>query len=129
MRRLVSCGSAGEDGRIPERYPLRELPNGGYGERTARNVADSDGTLIITFGEPKGGTQTTIDCCIEQRKPHEIIDGSRVSVRDAPGVAKKFIEAYGIRTLNVAGPRASEAPEAYQYAFKLVAAILNPPAR
>ena len=118
-------GRVAEDGRIPDRYPLIELPDGGYAERTARNVADSDGTLIITFGEPQGGTRTTMDCCIERQKPHHVIDASRSSVDEALAVTSAFISAHGIRTLNVAGPRASEAPEAYRFAYKLTFALLR----
>ncbi|HSH39861.1 MAG TPA: putative molybdenum carrier protein [Chthoniobacterales bacterium] len=118
------AGRLAEDGRIPDHYPLREL-DGGYPERTARNVADSDGTLVITFGEPQGGTRATIDCCIEQQKPHQVIDASWASSDEAAEMAVVFIDAQRIGTLNVAGPRASEAPEAHDYAFRLVTKLLE----
>jgi hypothetical protein len=38
-------GRRAEDGRIDGRYPLAETPSADYGERTRRNVGDSDGTL------------------------------------------------------------------------------------
>src|SRR5210317_1948565 len=49
-------GRLADDGPIPARYPLQELPGGGYRARTRRNVRDSDATLIVTFGAPTGGT-------------------------------------------------------------------------
>src|SRR5207253_6756726 len=49
------AGRLAEDGTIPKRYPVVELPDARYAERTAQNVADSDGTLIISNGEPIGG--------------------------------------------------------------------------
>jgi hypothetical protein len=49
-------------------------------------VADSDGTLIIRFGEPQGGTRATIHSCIEQQKPHAIIDPSRTPLEEAVAV-------------------------------------------
>ncbi len=118
-------GRLAEDGRVPDRYPLIELPGGGYPERTARNVADSDGTLIITFGEPQGGTRATIDCCAERQKPHAELDASRVSTSDAAKFARMFIDQHSIRTLNVAGPRASEAADAYGYAYAVVEMLLK----
>ena len=121
------AGRLAEDGRIPDRYPLRELPSGGYTERTARNVAESDGTLIIAIGEPQGGTRTTIECCIEQQKPHQLIDARRTSADEGAAIAQAFIVANGVRVLNVAGPRASEAPAAYDYALALVANLLAVP--
>ncbi|MDH3584808.1 MAG: putative molybdenum carrier protein, partial [Phycisphaerae bacterium] len=41
---------AAEDGPIDPRYPLKELPGGGYRQRTHRNVIDSDGTVVLSFG-------------------------------------------------------------------------------
>ena len=119
------AGRLAEDGRSPDRYPLIELPGAGYAERTARNVADSDGTLIIAFGEPHGGTRATIDCCITQQKPHRVIDASRTLPDGAVAIAQAFMSANHVRVLNVAGPRASEAAEAYDYAKTLITSLLR----
>ena len=54
-------GRLAEDGTIPKRYPVVELANADYAERTLQNVTDSDGTLIISSGEPMGGTRKTIE--------------------------------------------------------------------
>jgi len=40
-------GRLDEVGRIPDRYPLKELEHGGFTERTLQNVKDSEGTVII----------------------------------------------------------------------------------
>jgi hypothetical protein len=117
-------GRLAEDGRIPNRYPLIELPGAGYPERTARNVAESDGTLIITFGDLQGGTRTTLECCIQQRKPHLVIDAAICSAPDAVRRAREFVQRFTIRTLNVAGPRASEAADAYDFGRRIVDGML-----
>jgi hypothetical protein len=85
------AGRLAEDGTIPERYPVMELANAGYAERTARNVADSDGTLVISKGEPFGGTRETIDGCVEMGKPYLVIDGERLSMEDATALALQFV--------------------------------------
>src|SRR5256886_13993959 len=84
------AGRLGEDGTIPKRYPVGELPNAGYAERTARNVADSDGTLVISNGVPLGGTRETVDRCIELQKPYLIIDCAKRSVQETIEVATEF---------------------------------------
>ena len=43
-------GRKAEDGAIPARYPLTEMPGPTYRARTRRNVTDSDGTLNLFFG-------------------------------------------------------------------------------
>lgn len=121
LERGVSCGGwcprrrQAEDGRIPERYPLREL-DGGYSARTLRNVLDSDGTLLIYFARLEGGTEQTLVHCLQQRKPYQLVDASVVAPRAAGELVARFVEAHRIRVLNVAGPRASKQPGGRAYA-------------
>jgi len=91
------AGRLAEDGEIPKHYPVVELANAGYAERTARNVADSDGTLIISNGEPVGGTRETVDRCIEMRKPHLIIDCASMSVEETIEAATEFVKSLSSR--------------------------------
>src|SRR5262249_12024578 len=67
-------GRKAEDGAIPERYPLTETTSGDYRQRTRWNVRDSDGTLILAWGEPTEGTLLTLTACRDAGKPHLVID-------------------------------------------------------
>jgi hypothetical protein len=116
-------GRAAEDGRIPDRYPLREF-GGAYVERTRRNVEDSDGTLIIHSGALTGGTLATLEFCTALGKPVHLVDGIAMpAVEAAPG-ARRFVAEHGIRRLNVAGPRASGWAGAGGYAYEIVRMLL-----
>ena len=119
------AGRLAEDGIIPRRYPVIELRNGGYAERTAQNVADSDGTLIISNGEPMGGTRETIERCIEKDKPYVIINYRERSTAEAKEHALKFLQNRNIRRLNVAGPRASQWPEGHALTYQIMSVILR----
>lgn len=114
------AGRTDEDGKIPERYPLKELKNGGNEERTARNVHDSDGTIIIYFHELEGGTAYTVGCCMEDRQPYRLIDAAKYFPEDAATLMVAFVVDHDVGTLNIAGPRATEWTGAYAYAFRAV---------
>ena len=43
----VPKGRPAEDGPLPERYRVREMPSEDRAERTERNVADLDATLLV----------------------------------------------------------------------------------
>ncbi len=118
-------GRKAEDGRIPEQYLVTELKGAGYQERTLKNVLDSDGTVIISFGTPTGGTEQTLLFCIEHYKPHILIDAEMVSIQTASGRVKGFVSDHGVTLLNVAGPRASGEPRAYEYAYQVIARVLS----
>ncbi|WP_456425320.1 putative molybdenum carrier protein [Rhodocaloribacter sp.] len=103
-------GRRAADGVIDARYPLRETPSAAYAERTAWNVRDSDGTLVLLATEAAGGTALTIRAAERLGKPLFVH-----RLAGAAGVAKvrAWIAREGIRVLNVAGPREKEAPGIY----------------
>lgn len=115
-------GRRAEDGRIPDRYPLRETPSTAYEQRTAWNVRDSDGTLIVTDGTLEGGTALTMTEAKQQGRPV-------LRVRTIDPVPVPMIRAWGedhdVRVLNVAGPRASEVDGIYDAARALLEAFLR----
>jgi len=116
-------GRQEEDGIILEKYPLKELPQGDYKARTKQNVIDSDGTIIIYFGTPVGGTELTLRYCIDTNTPYCLIDAEEISI--ARAVQKIQLFTYGKHTINIAGPRASSEPDAYEYAKAVVTGFLK----
>jgi hypothetical protein len=118
-------GREAEDGAIPPRYPLEEIPAGGYLERTLRNVETSDGTLVLHFGPLRGGTAETVAACRRKGKPVLLVDGARILPADAAERAAAFVAARGIAVLNVAGPRASLDARAHDHAYATISALLS----
>ena len=118
-------GRRAEDGVIAGKYPLKELPGAGYGQRTEKNVIDSDGTVIIYFGQLFGGTEQTLLFCIREERPYLLIDAEECSIERAIEKIKAFIAKYQIQVLNVAGPRAGDEPRAYEYAKQVMLGVLS----
>jgi hypothetical protein len=118
-------GRLAEDGRIPDRYPVCELPGGDYSARTMRNVLESDGTLIIYFGTLRGGTHFAAEQCKLERKPLLVIDAETTEPSGAAEAAEKFVRDHGIVILNVAGPRTSEEPRGYDYTLGAIRDLLR----
>lgn len=115
-------GRRAEDGSIPDRYPLRETPSDGYAQRTAWNVRDSDGTLIIAPTPLSGGTALTQEEAKKRGKPV-------LHVRPSDPVPVPMIQAWGhvnvVQVLNVAGPRASEVDGIYEAACDILDALMT----
>jgi hypothetical protein len=119
------AGRLDEFGKIPDRYPLKELEQGSFAERTLQNVKDADGTLIIYFDQLRGGTEFTVECCRQDRRPNALIDAAKMSVEQAAASLIGFVREHAIEILNVAGPRQSEWPEGYHYAFRVLEIFLT----
>jgi hypothetical protein len=131
LKHKIDCGGCCPAGRldeigwIPDRYPLKELEHGGFTERTLQNVKDSDGTVILYSVRLRGGTEQTVRFCVEQERPHQLIDASKISTEKGAASIADFVHKHKIDTLNVAGPRHSEWPEGYDYAFRVLEVFVN----
>jgi hypothetical protein len=113
-------GRLDEFGTIPDRYPVKELEHGSFVERTMQNVKDSDATVIIYFDKLRGGTEQTVRFCIEHKRPHKLIDAAEISEENAANSIFDLVRENKIDILNVAGPRLSEWPQGYDYAFQVL---------
>jgi hypothetical protein len=119
----VPKGRTTEDGTLPEKYQLQEMPIPDYSKRTEQNVLDSDGTLIVSHALLTGGSALTENLAEKHGKPCVHIDLSKVAMRKAALIVNIWIQRYKIKVLNVAGPRASKDPKIYQATFDLLEAI------
>ncbi|MBI2501316.1 MAG: hypothetical protein HYW02_07665 [Deltaproteobacteria bacterium] len=86
---------------------IQETPSKNYSQRTEWNVRDADGTLILTWGLPSGGTAYTIECARTYRKPLLIVEMKK---SPSKAVFLRWITEHQIKRLNVAGPRGSLFP-------------------
>ncbi len=109
-----------EDGRISDKYPLKETAENEYRFRTLKNILDSDATMIISPEKLEGGTLLTYKYAVENKK--SVLKVS--SFNDIFSVFNWLIEK-DIRVLNVAGPRLSEWSEAYYFSFQIIVGLVN----
>jgi hypothetical protein len=100
-------GRLAEDGRVPDRYRLKETDSPEYPVRTERNVLDSDATLILCRGLPAGGTELTRHLARQHGRPWLVVDLDRPPELDA---VRRWLATHRPKTLNVAGPRESQSP-------------------
>jgi hypothetical protein len=100
-----------EDGPIESRYQLKETPSADPLQRTEWNVRDSDATVIFSIRESfSGGSLDTLRFARQWNKPCLHLCRSKPDC-DPTGELRAFVERHRIKTLNVAGPRASEERE------------------
>jgi hypothetical protein len=120
----VECGGwcpparESESGRIPDKYPLKEVEVSEYNERTRRNILDSDATLVITAGgrmEP--GTLLTIEWANKYSRPLHHLDLEDLDKLDETSLAdvRTWLLSGRITVLNVAGNRESTSPGIGEY--------------
>ncbi|HEY4760146.1 MAG TPA: putative molybdenum carrier protein [Thermoguttaceae bacterium] len=106
-------GRLAEDGRIADRYQLKETDSPDYPVRTERNVLDSDATLILCRGPLTGGTLLTHQFAEQHQRPCLVVDlDSPLSLDEI----RHWMREHRVEVLNVAGPRESQCPNIAQLA-------------
>lgn len=115
-------GRLAEDGVIPHRYELREMPSIHYADRTKQNVLDSDATLILYGKSLSGGSALTRRLATEAGRP--VLTISLDKEVDWQAVTDWF-QQHPIRILNIAGPRASSSPRIYSKAKRFLRRLLQ----
>lgn len=119
----VPKGRKTEDGTLPEKYHLQEMPTGEYAKRTERNILDADGTLILSHGQLTGGSALTRELAKHHKKPWIHVDLKITSNTEAARMIREWLGKNDIKVLNVAGPRASKDPVIYESAMDVLAAV------
>jgi putative molybdenum carrier protein len=116
----IPKGRPTENGKLPDKYKLKEMQTKSYPKRTEQNVIDSDGTLIITHGKLTGGSKLTQKVARKHDRPFIHINLNKTLLFMASSKINSWIIENGIEVLNVAGSRASKDSEIYKNAFYVV---------
>lgn len=129
-----------QDGRLLDHYPLVEIEDAGYPERTIENIRTADATLILTLGgDLTPGTRLTMKECRDRRALFLLADlrelhsdydkrrkAARMNVLRWLGLNR--VEDCGlIRVLNVAGPSERSCPGIYSLAYTYLAGLFRKP--
>lgn len=118
----VPEGRLAEDGKIPPRYKgLKETDSEENAERTRLNVEDCSAVMIIGCNCISPGTALARRTSGDEEKPCISLNLDDVDEGDTVDTAIGWLEHIKPVILNVAGPRASEWPKAYErgYSFLL----------
>jgi hypothetical protein len=110
----ISKGRITENGTLPDKYNLIEMPTHSYAERTKKNIIEADGTLILSHGDLSGGSEYTKMMAERCDKKFLCIDFNKTDVFNAAHEINDWIVKNDIKILNVAGARASRDPSMYE---------------
>jgi len=83
-----------------------------------------DATVIFTHGKLTGGSLLTQKKALEHGKSVIHLDMNKITVAEASGLLKDFIQKNRIEVLNVAGSRGSKDHEVYDKTFLVIEKIL-----
>jgi len=117
-------GRTNERGIIPDLFDLIETQSSNPKERTELNVVHSDGTLIISERDSfKGGTFYCYQVCMKYERPVFVVFLNEYKLSGKTEF-NQWIRKNRIKTLNIAGNRASEVEGIDEKAEKILKVLL-----
>jgi len=121
----IPKGRKTENGILPAKYKLQEMPTTSYPKRTEQNILDSDGTLIISHGKLTGGAALTEKLANKHSRRCLYVDLNKTNGFKAAVLVNSWLIQDGIEVLNVAGPRASKDPDIYKNTKDILKTVIN----
>ncbi|MFC1535280.1 YpsA SLOG family protein [Thermodesulfobacteriota bacterium] len=123
----IPKGRKTENGRLSEKYHLKEIKSIDYAQRTELNIVDSDGTILFSHGKLTGGSALTLKLAKKHNRPCFHIDLDDLSDYKAAEIITDWLDIRNIEVLNVAGSRASKDPQIYEDVQNVLKSVLYPP--
>ena len=121
----IPKGRKTENGRLPDKYHLKEISSINYPQRTELNILDSDGTLVISYGDLTGEPALAQGLAKKHRRPCLHIDLNEMEPAQAAAVVCSWIDTREIEVLNVDGSRASKDSKMYEATRTLLKVVIN----
>jgi hypothetical protein len=116
----TSRGMRNDNGPVPERYGLQEVPALGFEHAMEQNVVNSDGTLLVTRGQKTVETRFAVETALGHKRQLLHLDLSQYSAFEAASLASSWIALQRIKVLFITGPSADLDPGLYDQVLKVL---------
>jgi len=123
----IPKGRRTDEGRLPDKYHLKETRTIDFTLPAELNVIDSDGTLIISHANLKGDSALNHKLALKHNRPCLYMDLDAVSEYKAVEIIRSWIDARCIEVVNISGPLASRDPLIYDLTKSVLTSALYPP--
>ncbi len=116
----TSRGKRNEEGALPGQYSLKETVSLGFQEAQEKNVAESDGTLVISKGIKSSWPTRAVQLALKHQRQFLHVDLRQYALFEAASLTNSWMAQKMIQEVYVTGPMTSEDPQIYQQTRKLL---------
>ena len=96
-----------DGGVLPEQYNVREIKNPSYFERLEKNIIDSGGTVVLTYGQRAVGSKAVKDLADKHSKPLLNVNLGERSLNHTVSLIREWMTNHEIDTIYFTGSKTS----------------------
>jgi len=108
---------------LREQYNLKEIANPSYFERLEKNIIDSDGTVILTYGQLVRGSITTKNLAEKYNKPCLHVSLNECTLSHAVSSIRKWMDKNEIEEIFFTGSKPIASPSLHQEVIQIIEGI------
>ena len=117
-------GRKTEDGVLPEQYNVKGIDNPSYFERLEKNIIDSEGTVILTYGQFLFGLKGVRELTENLKKPCLHVELKECTNNHAISSIRKWMLNHEIEVVYVTGTKpVGEASKIYRDVIRIIEGI------
>jgi hypothetical protein len=106
-----------------EQYNVREIVNPSYFERLEKNIIDSEGTVILTYGQLIRGSVATMDLANKHNKPCLLLELNECTLNHAISSIRKWMDNHDIGEIFFTGSKPIAAPNLHEEVIQIIEGI------
>jgi hypothetical protein len=108
---------------LREQFNLKEIANPSYFERLEKNIIDSEGTVILTYGQLIRGAIATKNLADKYNKPCLLLQLNECTFGQAVSSIRKWMDKNGIEKIFFTGSKPIASPNLHQEIIKIIEGI------
>jgi len=105
---------------LQEQYNLKEVAYPSYFERLEKNIIDSDGTVILTYGQLIRGSIATKNLADKHNKPCLLLELNECTLGHAISSIRKWMDKNEIEKIFFTGSKPIASPNLHQEVIQII---------
>ena len=94
-----------DGGVLAEHYNVKEIDYPSYFERLEKNIIDSEGTVVLTYGQLALGNKAVKDLAAQHNKPLLDVNLGKHSLDNTVSLIRDWMANHGINTIYFTGSK------------------------
>jgi hypothetical protein len=116
-------GRKTEDEVLPEQYNVKGIDNPSYFERLEKNIIDSEGTVILTYGLLLMGLKGVTEIAENHKKPCMHVDLKECTLNHAISSIRKWMDNHEVDEIFFTGSKPIAAPNIHEEVIQIIEGI------